>query len=972
MNAHVFSPGRLPLLLSALAATFLAGAAAWRSSELAASAPDDRQRLAAHLGVAAERLTDLIAVEERLLDGSRLTTLKAVDAAAGEVVGASFLNERAVDRRQAIDAAGAAWRAVNGAITPALLERMGTMSADERVRVDVWYRFDPPESPEAKGADARPRDDAPPPELLARLDAMRTAEAEAIAWAATRDDTKRNGETPLPDAAAADIEAAASSSPAPANEIEKPAGTDAIVVPPDQLTASAAALAAAHERDLAHVAALRASLAPVRGHVLERLQGEGVAILQASDIAPVLSVELDRTQIARLSRWPEIDALYGTPTEEGVALGTAGPALNADLIRGVGYTGTGVTVSVSEWGRVFGENPFLNVAGYCRPAEPGDGHPTAVAGFIASSHDTHRGIAPGATLVSANCADTGDLMDWGAANARVLNHSIWSEGGGSSAFNGHDRRIDWISRFLYDTTVMASGNAGNGCPLQGGYMTNFVTSPGKGYNSVTVGNYDDGNTVAWGNDAMANCSSFGNPTGDGAGGAHEKPELSAPGTALTSTTVSTDPASAVGGVGSGTSYASPMVAGMAANLIQAMPALDNRPEAIKPILMAGALHNIEGSPRLSDVDGAGGMVTTAAVAIVERDHLDYRSLAAADLPLTFYVLAKQGERVRFAIHWQANPNGTYTSDPLPADIDLAAYRGDGTTYVAGSNSVNNPFEIVEFTAPETDLYVFRASLFGSWSGSSTYFGAGWWRGIDRFENGSWYTQLAAPPPLGHHFELRPAEAPPSNYWHGVAVRPDSADYDLQLHSRSWFGDPNGRALLNSSTSGGNGVDFIVVDGNHWPGADSEHYRVYHYAGSGAYQLSAGKHGTLFNSTSDGLFGPYTLNSIQSMFIADIGFDAASMRRIQLIPAGGSNDDLGLALYRSTPGDTGTYHRRRSQSVTGSDGGGAGAVEKIRYGHDGGAFDWLGLVVYNKTYNSDATFYLRVTPSAIFSDGFDGD
>jgi hypothetical protein len=347
-------------------------------------------------------------------------------------------------------------------------------------------------------------------------------------------------------------------------------------------------------------------------------------------------------------------------------------------------------------------------------------------------------------------------------------------------------------------------------------------------------------------------------------------------------------------------------------------------------------------------------------------------LSAADLPMTQYILAKQGERVRFAVHWQTNPNAAYTTDSLPADIDLRAYRGDGTTFVAGSTSINNAFEIVEFTAPETDLYVFRIELWGSWTGGDTFFGAGWWRGVDRFENGSWYTMLSEPPPLGHHFELRPIEAPPSNYWHGVALRPDDADYDLQLYNASWFESPNDRQMLSSSAYSSNAPDFILVDGNHWSSANREHYRVRRWSGDGAYQLSAGKHGTLLNASAGGMFGPYTLNSIQSMFIADIGFDAASMRRIKLIPAGGSNDDFGLALYRSDAGDTATWTRSRSQAVASRDESGAGGGEKFRYAHDGAGFDWLGLVVYNKTYNSDASFYLQVSPAAIFSDGFDGD
>ena len=968
------SPRPLPLAAAVSLLTLAAGLSGQLVPDLHAQALLPGQRLAAHLGLPEARLADLVSQDEVLLDGGRLSTIKAVDRADGRVVGASFLDGRVVDRRQAIDAAGRTWRAVNGALTPPLLERIAALAPGETVEVDLWFRPDWPAQLDDKGADAAPLAAGPPAELVEELARLRASEAEAVAWAAGRSLDKSVADAPLSAAAAAAVDVAAAGAGVPAMEQEKPGAADApVTIAPERLAASSAALAQDERADGERLQHLRAELASQRMPLLARLQAAGIPVRYASDVVPSLIVELDRSQAAALSRWPEIDALYVRPTRYGVDLGTARPTQNALSVNDVGYDGTGVIVSVSEGGRVFGENPFLTVDSYCNAGAAGEDHATAVAGFIASTHATHRGLATGVTLRNANCASTEAIIDWGATNARVLNHSFFSETDpGSAAFNALDRRLDYVSRSLFDTPVKSAGNVGNGCIAQGGFNSDFVTSPGKGYNTVTVGNFDDLNSLTWSGDVMANCSSFGNPTGDGHSGGHEKPELAAVGSGMTSTTVSTVAASAVGGVGGGTSYSSPMVVATAANMIQALPALSNRPEAIKPILMAGALHNIEGASRLSDRDGAGGLVASANLAIVERGHLDYRSLAgAADLPFSHYVLAKQGERVRFAIHWQSNPNVAYTSDPLPADIDLQAFRGDGTV-VATSNSVNNPFEIVEFTAPVTDIYRFDVTLWGSWSGGSTFYGAGWWRGVDRFENGSWFTRGSAPPPLGDHLELRPAEAPPSNYWHGVAVRPDTADYDLMLYNGSWFGDPNGRVLLNSSAYGSNGIDFVLVDGNHWPSTSTQHYRVADFTGSGAYQLSAGKHGTLLSNGSGGLFGPYTLNAIQSLFIADIGFDAASMRRIRLVPAAGSNDDFGLALYRSTAADAGTHTRSRSQSAAAADAAAAGGGETLRYAYNGTTSDWLGLVVYNKTWNSAASFYLEVTPSALFSDGFNGD
>ncbi len=939
------------------------------------------QRLSQYIGIPVERLDQASVSEESLLDGTRLVTVKAIDREATAIVGTTFLNGRAVDRREVVEQAGASWREVNGAITPSLLQRVMAMSDDDRIEVDLWFKYDPPEVLDHKGPD-RIEDDAPPAGLLAKLAETLAAEGEAAQWSAGRDAGKQAQEPALSPEAAAAVLASAATAPAPAGpepqvdrEKQDVPGPE-VVIPDELLVANDAAFAELEAGDAQRLAVISADLASIRQPLSDRLASRGIQTLHVSEVFPSITLVLDRRQILELSRWPEIDALYVLPDLYGEELSNARPTQNANLVNDVGYNGTGVIVSVSEGGRVFGENPFLTVDSYCNAGAAGAAHATAVAGFIASTHATHRGLASGVTLRNANCANVNAIIDWGVTNARVLNHSFFSESSpGTADFTSQDRRLDYAARYHFDTPVKSAGNVGNGCVDSSGFVSDFVTSPGKGYNTVAVGNFNDLGSLTWTGDAMANCSSFGNPSGDNTTGRHEKPELAASGTNLTSTTVSSNTATAVGGVGSGTSYAAPMVSATAANIIQADSVLAVRPEVIKPVLMAGAMHNIEGASALSDRDGAGGLVASASLAIVERGAIGYRQLTGAgDFPFTHHVLAKQGERVRFAIHWQSNPNAAYTSDPRPPDVDLRAYRGDGTTLVASSISSFNPFEIIEFTAPATDIYQFRVALFGSWTGGSTWFGAGWWRGVDRLSNGYWQTQLSAPAPLGDHFEQRPTENTPSNYWYGAAMRPQSGDYDLRLYNRSWFDNPDGRQLLATSALAGAGLDFIMVDGNHWSSGNRLHYRVNRFSGSGAYQFSSAKHGTLFSSSTfgGGVYGPYTLNSIQSLFIADIWFEANSMRRIRLIPAVGSNDDLGLALYRSTPGTSSTWVRSRSQSAALSDSGGVGAGERIRYRYDGTQGDWLGLAVFNKTYNSAAEFRIELGPSSIFADGFQGD
>jgi len=102
MNTNAVARIRFPLLLSALALGLISGAAAWRSPDLIAAAQTDPLgRLAMHLDVPIERLSDAVSQEEVLLDGTRLLTVKAIDHETDRIVGASFANglQSIVDRR---------------------------------------------------------------------------------------------------------------------------------------------------------------------------------------------------------------------------------------------------------------------------------------------------------------------------------------------------------------------------------------------------------------------------------------------------------------------------------------------------------------------------------------------------------------------------------------------------------------------------------------------------------------------------------------------------------------------------------------------------------------------------------------------------------------------------------------------------------------------------------------------------------
>ncbi len=205
------------------------------------------------------------------------------------------------------------------------------------------------------------------------------------------------------------------------------------------------------------------------------------------------------------------------------------------------------------------------------------------------------GVAPNAGLVEIKVCNSGggcpsagvaEGLDWlglnrATFNVRVANMSF----GGCTDDDGTSAQAQQVNYLASLGLVMAvaHGNASN-CGLAAG--TTITTSPGSASFAITVGGTNDRDTVARGDDT--NYSSFlRGPRNDWTVATPDflalKPDLSAPGQGIFSAQFNS---TTLYSSKSGTSMATPEVAGAAAVVLQARPTMD--PGSVKDLLRQSA------------------------------------------------------------------------------------------------------------------------------------------------------------------------------------------------------------------------------------------------------------------------------------------------------------------------------------------------------------------------------------------------
>jgi serine protease AprX len=290
-----------------------------------------------------------------------------------------------------------------------------------------------------------------------------------------------------------------------------------------------------------------------------------------------------------------------------------------------GYTGTGIGVAVLDSGVVpsadFGNRLVQVELNGQTSITDTYGHGTFVAGVVggASPDGRYVGIAPGASIYAINVNDAGAVytsnvilgLDWvdanrQAYNIRVVNMSLAETTATSYRSSSLDSAVERLWQHGV-VVVVSAGNLGPGTALY---------APGNDPFVITVGAIDAAGTLSTGDDRPATFSSAGT-TQDG----FSKPDLAAPGrqvpSILPSGTILGQQAPLANLLApgyatmSGTSFAAPQVAGVAALLLQQRPELT--PDQVKWLLTQTS-RSLSGSGRALDIAAAIGFTGSVGTA----------------------------------------------------------------------------------------------------------------------------------------------------------------------------------------------------------------------------------------------------------------------------------------------------------------------------------------------------------------------
>ena len=472
-----------------------------------------------------------------------------------------------------------------------------------------------------------------------------------------------------------------------------------------------------------------------RGPFIDDALGRGATDVVALDLAPMVYLRLPAAKVDALAANPDVRQVRA-PSGWAPTMNVAHNAVGANWTDSKGYTGGGVVIGIVEYTRVDYTRPGLSGThldsyrvsttglscshsrGQYRSAAAMS-HVSWAAAIAAGRGRTYKGIANAAKLVDVSAdynpaADAADPRSLKAIDCAILQggaHLITMSlvQNDASRFSTSNAYFDAV---VWDHHRLIVGNGGNNYSETNSHCPGtreIVRSPGSAWNVLAVGGTSNDARRLWyraSGSEPAYC--WEDPPGQpGDVNDRVKPEIVAPAQNISTYFFN----------GSGVSASTPMVAGVAAQLLDQRPSLLNYPEQMKAILLAGseAKHALTpGGHQSVSAEGLGTLSAKWSSRVAEKNTtintgnyggMTFAGVAHGDCltppaPQAIDFEVYVARHVRFVIDWMAhtdaaNPRSGSTLSQRYADFNLTILKG--STVVGSSTRSASNIEWVDFT-----------------------------------------------------------------------------------------------------------------------------------------------------------------------------------------------------------------------------------------------------------------------------------
>ena len=343
---------------------------------------------------------------------------------------------------------------------------------------------------------------------------------------------------------------------------------------------------------------------------------------------------------------------------------------------------------------------------------------------IVDNGKTYRGVVPGATIYQTPVVESDDIMTGIEAcldeDVSIINMSL---GGCDYPYYSYiDRQVDNYVREDNVVIVVAAGNIGDepedypeDYPP---FIPEQITSPGRANNVISVGNAETKislDEVLSAPYSISSYSCYSEPLY-----CANKPDLVAPGwvgVPIYNYYENYDGHSSLQPVFlGGTSFSAPIVAGIAAQIIENNPVFGVNPMFVKAALLIGAdlstMNTTDDSltaPFVYNKIGAG--MVNAMNSIDPSIHIEYYGVITQSvIPMNTYdYYYYAGDRIRAVLTFNKYNDVTITSMSDLDNLDLYLVRKDlvnGDQIVSYSSSATNNNEIIDVEIPTDGEYYF--------------------------------------------------------------------------------------------------------------------------------------------------------------------------------------------------------------------------------------------------------------------------